>query len=321
MPNISGSAVASTGVQINGGTPTSGAVSYALTASPAAGNVGIGTISPGGLLSLQGSQPAAVSGTGTNATPVLQVTGGQGGNTTAAATAGTGAAIAIVAGQGGNAGSTGTNGTGGSVTISSGTTGTGGLAGANGNILFNPNGSGFVGVGTNSPIKPFQVDVNADGVTSDFLMQNDSTNPTVAVGSGILMSRSGSPSASLQGGMHAASIGAAPGFLAIWEGGAYGTASSVTDLIFLRGGYVGIGARFDGFQTAPTPATTLQVSGTASGSGSGATVLIGNATTSSSTNVGGCLELADSANNGMIWYFSVTSGVLSSSTTKPSFCQ
>ena len=79
--------------------------------------------------------------------------------------------------------------------------------------------------------------------------------------------------------MHAASIGAAPGFLAIWEGGAYGTASSVTDLIFLRGGYVGIGARFDGFQTAPTPATTLQVSGTASGSGSGATVLRGNATT------------------------------------------
>ena len=94
------------------------------------GNVGIGTNNPQALLNVIGSQPAPVSGNGTNAVPVLQVIGAKGGDTTTSGNnGGTGAGVLIQAGSGGNTVTgIGSGGDGGSITIQAGSGGGPGLS-------------------------------------------------------------------------------------------------------------------------------------------------------------------------------------------------
>jgi hypothetical protein len=90
-------------------------------------SIGIGTTTPGSILTVTGLQPA----TG-NAKSVLNVTGGTGAGT---ATAGNGGGITLQAGNGGN-GST-ANGNGANITLTAGIAGTGaGSAGVAGQIIF-----------------------------------------------------------------------------------------------------------------------------------------------------------------------------------------
>jgi hypothetical protein len=85
------------------------------------GRIGIGTPSPRAVLEIAGSQPPAV---GANALPVLQVTGGKGGNNTSGK-AGAGASVTIRAGDGGDALPGQTGGRGGSISLQSGHVGVG----------------------------------------------------------------------------------------------------------------------------------------------------------------------------------------------------
>ncbi|HEY0375769.1 MAG TPA: tail fiber domain-containing protein [Pyrinomonadaceae bacterium] len=123
-----------------------------------AGKVGVGTTAaPTAALTVNGAQPAAQPGDGTEATPLLDTTGGKGGNTTTAGQiAGRGASIFLRGGNGGNAVSSSTNGSGGNITLQGGSPGTGGTGGATGKVLLAPTG-GNVGVGTDSPTSKLTV--------------------------------------------------------------------------------------------------------------------------------------------------------------------
>jgi hypothetical protein len=119
-----------------------------------AGKIGV-NVSPAATLHVNNSTaPSAVAANGTNATTLLQVSGGVGGETTSVNNhkGGTGASISLTAGKGGNAPFGSTNGKGGSITLQPGGPGTGGgLAGGSGNILLAPTGVGNVGIGTATP--------------------------------------------------------------------------------------------------------------------------------------------------------------------------
>lgn len=142
-----------------------------------AGNVGIGTTSPGSNFTVQGTQPGSVSGNGTNATQAVGVTGAKGGNTTGVSgqTGGTGAAVAITAGDGGNAPSGSTNGTGGNITLTAGAAGTGaGSAGAAGKVIIQATGG--VGIGTINPGAGDALDVQGGAINASGAIRTGGTD-------------------------------------------------------------------------------------------------------------------------------------------------
>ncbi|HKQ51497.1 MAG TPA: tail fiber domain-containing protein, partial [Pyrinomonadaceae bacterium] len=114
--------------------------------------IGLNIAPPTATLHVNGPQPGTQGSiSGTNATALLQTSGGKGGNTAASGkTGGKGASISLAAGPGGDAPAGGTNGTGGSITLQPGSAGTGGTGGAAGNVLISPTGDGNVGIGTNA---------------------------------------------------------------------------------------------------------------------------------------------------------------------------
>lgn len=118
------------------------------------GKIGV-NVSPAATLHVNNSTaPSPVAANGTNATPLLQVSGGVGGDTTAVNNnkGGAGASINLTAGKGGSAPFGSTTGKGGSITLQPGGSGSGeGLSGGNGHILLAPTGVGNVGIGTPTP--------------------------------------------------------------------------------------------------------------------------------------------------------------------------
>jgi hypothetical protein len=113
--------------------------------------IGIG-ISPTGVLHVDEAQPASAVSNGTPAAPLLQLSGGKGGDTTGlAVSAGAGADVSLFAGNGGSAPVGSTNGKGGNILLQPGSPGAGGGAtGELGKLLLAPLG-GNVGIGTLSP--------------------------------------------------------------------------------------------------------------------------------------------------------------------------
>ena len=117
----------------------------------AAGNVGVNTVPAAVLHVNKQAQPPPLASNGTNATVLLQTSGGKGGNTTGTTRqiAGAGASISLVGGQGGDAPAGSTNGRGGSITLQPGSAGAGaGTQGLGGNVLIDPSGVGKVAIGT-----------------------------------------------------------------------------------------------------------------------------------------------------------------------------
>ena len=130
------------------------AVGNSVITEGSGGRVGVGTtVAPTAILQVNQAQPPALATNGTNASTLLQTSGGSGGNTTAGGgkLAGAGASIALVAGNGGTAPATSKRGNGGNITLQPGTAGTGaGIAGADGKILLAPSGVGNVAIGTST---------------------------------------------------------------------------------------------------------------------------------------------------------------------------
>lgn len=121
------------------------------------GKVGV-NISPTSVLQVNGVQPPPLAISGTNATMLLQTSGGRGGETTGTSgqKGGAGASISLLAGSGGNAVAGSTNGVGGNITLQPGSPGTGGAGGVAGNVLVAPK-AGSVGVGTATPASKLTV--------------------------------------------------------------------------------------------------------------------------------------------------------------------
>ncbi len=143
-----------------------------------AGKVGVGTsAAPTAVLQVNGPQPAANPADGTNATRLLETTGGKGGNTTTAGqVAGTGAAIILRGGNGGNAVADSTNGSGGSITLQGGLKGTGGTGGVSGHVLLAPSGGNVgIGLGTGNPTARLTV----KGVSFPHLVSAENTSGSV----------------------------------------------------------------------------------------------------------------------------------------------
>lgn len=143
-----------------------------------AGKVGVGTTAaPTATLQVNGPQPAPDPADGTEAIPLLETTGGKGGNTTTAGqVAGRGAAVILRAGNGGNAVANSTNGSGGSITLQGGLKGTGGTGGVTGNVLLAPSG-GNVGIGLGTGIPTARLTVKGAGVPH--LVSVENTSATV----------------------------------------------------------------------------------------------------------------------------------------------
>ncbi|HEX4630315.1 MAG TPA: collagen-like protein [Chthoniobacterales bacterium] len=120
--------------------------------------IGINTTTPAATLDVSAPQPATSTGAGSDASPLLSLSGGKGGATTStSAPAGRGAGVNISGGDGGNAPPGGINGIGGNVVLRPGAAGTGGnTPGANGKILLAPD-YGRVGVGTFLPTSKLTV--------------------------------------------------------------------------------------------------------------------------------------------------------------------
>ncbi len=115
--------------------------SNALVLGASGVSVGLGTTAPAAILDVEGPTPPIVqSGNGTNATPVLQVVGGNGGTTNNfGGVGGNGASVTITAGSGGHGPPFGDGGQGGNVTITPGAAGAAGYIsydGIPGSILF-----------------------------------------------------------------------------------------------------------------------------------------------------------------------------------------
>ncbi len=150
----------------------------------AANKIGIGQLSPAATLHVTGAQPAALIGNGANATALLQLSGGKGGNTTGGgATAGAGADVSLLAGNGGDAPAGSANGRGGSITLQPGSPGAGGgAAGQTGNLLLAPFG-GNVGVGAASPESKLTVDgsIQMTGGGSGLKFPDNTVQTTAAV--------------------------------------------------------------------------------------------------------------------------------------------
>ena len=122
--------------------------------------IGLNSSAPAATLQVNGLQPTAAAGNGTNADVLFTTTGGKGGNTTGTTgqTGGAGGDVSIAAGNGGAAPAGSTNGRGGNLTLQAGSPGGGaGTAGASGNVLIEPTGVGNVGIGTNSPASKLTV--------------------------------------------------------------------------------------------------------------------------------------------------------------------
>jgi hypothetical protein len=127
------------------------------------GNIGF-NVEPAAVVHINKGAPVSSSGTGHNARPLLQTTGGKGGNTSGSgAVAGRGANISLVAGNGGEAVAGSTNGNGGSITLQPGSPGGGGNGGAAGNVLLAPL-LGNVGIGTTNPARALQIGPSADAM-------------------------------------------------------------------------------------------------------------------------------------------------------------
>jgi hypothetical protein len=118
----------------------------------AAGNVGVNIAAPAAVLHVNRVKPAPVASNAPNAPPLLQTSGGFGGDTTVTgAVAGNGSSISLAAGNGGAAPAGSKNGSGGNITLQPGSAGGGaGTAGVSGNVLIAPSGVGNVAIGTAS---------------------------------------------------------------------------------------------------------------------------------------------------------------------------
>jgi len=209
--------------------------SNALVLGASSISVGVGTTAPAAVLDVEGITPPTVgSGNGTNATPVLQVVGGNGGATSDfAGEGGNGASVTIAAGSGGDANAPSSavyGGPGGNVTI---TPGAGGAStfqdGTPGSILFalQPNGVVFGG----------NVVVDSNGISQG-----------VAFG-GLIFGSSGSGE-----GISSNRQSGHPNQYGLDLSTDFNPRLSIT-----QGGSVGIGTQ--------TPAATLDVNGTAHVSG------------------------------------------------------
>ena len=154
-----------------------------------AGNVGL-NISPTATLHVFKGQPAPVANNAANSLPLLQTSGGKGGNTTVAgATAGNGASLSLLAGNGGDAPAGSQRGGGGSIVLQPGAGGAGaGTAGLNGNVLLAPSAVGNVGIGTNAPASRLTVNglIQTTGAGSGIKFADGSvqTKATTVTGAG-----------------------------------------------------------------------------------------------------------------------------------------
>jgi hypothetical protein len=178
-----------------------------------------------------------------------------------------------------------------------------GVAGSSQNALLTAmtiSGGGGVGVGTATPALPFEVHVTNAGESSDFLLQNDSTDSSANVGTGVIIRRAyaGAPGGFYNvGGLHGFTTGSAmpplPGIgaLSLWAGLFDGTTERIVDLITLSNSSVGIGPGLQptsvSMGAGATPAPVLVVSGTAGGN-----------TTATSSNAGAGAAVMISAGNG-----------------------
>jgi Chaperone of endosialidase len=201
-----------------------------------AGKVGVATtVAPTAILQIEGPQPAAVAGLGTNATTLLQTTGGKGGNTTGSGQkGGKGASIALLSGNGGNAVAGATNGSGGAITLQPGSAGTGGVGGLAGYVLLAPT-VGNVGVGTDTPTSKLAVRGSADNTLVSVV--NSSTN---ANSSGIVGSGAGTGVLGTSGGVGAGVTGRSTSGIGVrGEGGDSGVLGTSTSSSSNRGGVQG----------------------------------------------------------------------------------
>jgi len=141
--NITGTAAGETLATVTGrGSSTTTAVTF---------NGGHTSISA----ALSGVQPSPVATNGTDATSILNATGGKGGNTTGTTgqIAGAGSLVSLVAGAGGDAPAGSTNGNGGNVVIQSGVAGSGlGTSGSAGTISLNIGGTTALGIAANQAV-------------------------------------------------------------------------------------------------------------------------------------------------------------------------
>ncbi|HEY2933259.1 MAG TPA: hypothetical protein VGK99_16080 [Acidobacteriota bacterium] len=138
-------------------------------------------LSPLATLHVDGAQGRLSAGPGFDASPLLQTSGGKGGNTSANATAGKGGDISLLAGIGGDA-AVGTSGNGGNITLQPGSPGAGAAPGQSGRLYLAPF-DGNVGVGTLNPASKLTVEgmLQINGANNGVKFPDNTTQTTAGL--------------------------------------------------------------------------------------------------------------------------------------------